>query len=95
MNVQEALALLAALCGLAMGLGPLLQAVRVLRRRRADDVSAVWLGVIVAGAVTWLAYGLTLGNWAIIAPNAVGVLASSATLVVVLGVRRRRIAAAP
>ena len=83
------------MCGLAMGLGPLLQAVRVVRRRRADDVSAAWLAVIVTGALTWLAYGLTLGNWAIIAPNAVGVVASSATLAVVLGVRRRRVAATP
>jgi uncharacterized protein with PQ loop repeat len=72
-----------------MGLAPLLQAARAVRRRRADDVSAAWLAVIVGGALAWLAYGLSLSNWAIIVPNAAGSLASALTLVVVMAMRRR------
>jgi uncharacterized protein with PQ loop repeat len=86
---QETLALVAAVCGVAMALAPLLQATRVVRRRRADDVSAGWLAVIVGGASAWAAYGVSLGNWALIVPNTVGVVVAAITLVAVLLVRRR------
>jgi uncharacterized protein with PQ loop repeat len=86
---QETLAVLAAVCGVAMGLAPLLQASRVMRRRRADDVSAGWLVVIVGGASAWAAYGISLDNWALIVPNTVGVVAAAVTLAAVLRVRRR------
>jgi uncharacterized protein with PQ loop repeat len=86
---QETLALVAAVCGVAMALAPLLQAARVVRRRRADDVSAGWLAVIVGGASAWAAYGVSLGNWALIVPNTVGVVVAAITLVAVLLVRRR------
>jgi uncharacterized protein with PQ loop repeat len=88
-TTQQLLPLLAAAAGLVMGLAPLLQAMRALRRRRADDVSAAWLAVIVGGALAWLAYGLSLANWAIIVPNAAGSIASAFTLLIVMSIRRR------
>ena len=86
---QDSLAIVAAVCGVAMALAPLLQATRVVRRRRADDVSAGWLAVIVGGASTWAAYGISLDSWTLIVPNVVGAVAAAVTLVAVLLVRRR------
>ena len=88
MEVQAALAVFAAASGMAMALAPLLQAVRAVKLRRADDVSAGWLAVVVVGASAWAAYGVSLGNWAMIIPNIVGVMVTGGTLLVVLAVRR-------
>jgi uncharacterized protein with PQ loop repeat len=88
MQIEKTLAVMAAAAGLVMGIAPLLQAVRVRRRGRADDVSPAWLGVIVGGTVVWATYGLSVGNWAIIVSNVGGCLAAAVTLVVVVATRR-------
>jgi MtN3 and saliva related transmembrane protein len=72
-----------------MAASPMLQALRVHRMQRSEDVSVAFLAVFFAGAVAWLSYGIALGNMAIIVANAVGVLASAATISVVLYWRRR------
>ena len=89
MTAEKILAVMAATAGVLMGLGPLLQAARVHRLRHADDVSPAWLAVIVGGALVWLAYGVVIGNLAIIVPNVAGAICASFTLAVVLVVRRR------
>ncbi|CAG0948414.1 Sugar transporter SemiSWEET [Burkholderiales bacterium] len=47
------------------------QVVRILRVRRADDLSWWTFGTFTAGVVLWLAYGLELGAAPIIVANVV------------------------
>jgi len=84
MSPQSALALLAGGFGVLMGASPLLQAVRAHRRRSAEDVSLAFLATLWCGGLAWLAYGLSLGNPALIVANAVGVLCSGTALAVSL-----------
>lgn len=77
-----------------MGASPLLQAMRAHRRRSAQDVSLPFLAILWCGGMAWLAYGVALGNAALIVANTVGVLCSGTALAV--SVRwSRRAAAVP
>lgn len=87
MTLANVLAFVAGAFGVGMGASPLLQALRAHRRRSADDVSLGFLGflaILVAGGAAWLAYGLAIGNAALIVGNAVGVVASSSAVAVAL-----------
>lgn len=88
MSVTDLLGILAATLGVGMSSSPLLQAVRVHRRRHSADVSLMFLVLLFAGGCAWLAYGIALGSVPIIVPNAFGVLASGTTCLVVLRWRR-------
>ena len=83
MPVRAVLAVLATVMGVAMGASPLIQAVKVHRQRRSADVSLPFLFTIMLGGLTWLSYGLVLGNAALVISNAVGVTASATTIAVV------------
>ena len=87
MNVTTALAVAAATCGVAMGLSPLLQLRRVVARQSSADVSVPYLGVLLVGFVLWLAYGVALGNAALIVSNAVALTAYTVTIAAVLRFR--------
>lgn len=89
MELVDVLAVVAASLGVGMGASPLLQARRVHRRGRSDDVSVPFLLVLWAGGAAWLSYGIALGNPALIVANGVGLLASSTAIVVVLRWRRQ------
>lgn len=78
MQLVDVLAVVAASLGVGMGASPLLQARRVHRRGRSDDVSVPFLLVLWAGGAAWLIYGIALGNPA----------ASSTAIAVVLRWRR-------
>ena len=67
----DVLAVLAASWGILMALAPLLQVRRMLGRRSSADVSLTYLGVLIVGFVLWVAYGISLGNLALIVPNSV------------------------
>lgn len=87
MNVTTALGIAAATCGVAMGLSPLLQLRRVVSRQSSADVSIPYLGVLLVGFVLWLAYGVALGNTALIVSNAVALTAYAITTITVLRFR--------
>ncbi|HEY5144373.1 MAG TPA: SemiSWEET family transporter [Solirubrobacteraceae bacterium] len=80
MSAQSVLAVVAGAFGVLMGASPLLQAVRAHRRRSAEDVSLAFLATLWCGGLAWLAYGLALGNPALIVANVVGVLCSGTAL---------------
>lgn len=66
------------------------QALLTLRTR---DVSGISLGMYTAmtlGVALWLAYGLVLRQWPIVAANAVTLVLASTILVAKLRVERRR-----
>lgn len=87
MTVTTALGLAAATCGVAMGLSPLLQLRRVVARGSSADVSLPYLGVLLVGFVLWLAYGVALGNAALIVSNVVALTAYTITIAAVLRFR--------
>lgn len=86
--MTEILAVIAATCGIAVGLSPMLQALRIVRRRSADDVSLPFLLILLAGSLAWLAYGIALRNAALIVPNSVGLLGTLAACTVARRWRR-------
>jgi len=87
MNAQDWLGYAAA----ALTTGSFLpQALLTLRTR---DVSGISLGMYAAmtlGVALWLAYGLTLRQWPIVAANGVTLVLASTILVAKLRVERRR-----
>ncbi len=76
------LAIAAATWGVAMALSPMLQIRAILAERSSRGVSASYQCVLVVGFVLWLAYGIALGNWAIIVPNVIATAVSVTTIVV-------------
>ena len=85
--MTDGLAVLAASWGVLMALSPVLQIRRILERRSSDDISLSYLGVLVIGFVLWLAYGIALGNAALIVPNAVALTIGLATAAVAIRFR--------
>lgn len=70
-----------------MGLAPVAQIKHILKRRRSDDVSVHFFAVIAIGTMIWVAYGISITNWFIVIPNAVGCFFNIATILFVLRFR--------
>ncbi len=85
--MTDALAVVAASWGVMMALSPILQLRRILERRSSADVSIAYLGVLQVGFTVWVAYGLALGNFAIVVPNSVAFLVGAATIAIALRFR--------
>ncbi len=85
--MTDALAIIAATWGVMMALSPLLQLRRILERRSSADISLAYLAVLEVGFTLWVAYGVALGNVAIIVPNSVALLVGAATIAIALRFR--------
>ena len=85
--MTDALAFFAAIWGVMMAIAPLLQIRRIRQRRSSDDVSMAYLIVLQIGFLLWVAYGIALGNVALIVPNSVALLVGVATIGVTLRYR--------
>lgn len=77
----------AAFWGSVVGVAPLLQIRRILRRRSAKDLSLGYLGVLEAGFVLWTAYGLAASNPVVVVPNTIALLVG--TLAFAVAIRYR------
>jgi uncharacterized protein with PQ loop repeat len=86
-TVTTTLGLAAAVFGVAMGLSPLLQVRHMVTRGSSADVSLPFLLVLLAGFMLWLAYGVALGNAALIVSNAVAITSYAVTTAAVLRLR--------
>jgi uncharacterized protein with PQ loop repeat len=86
--VVTALAFTAATWGVAMAVSPLLQIRKIVQHRSSRGISLGYMTVLFIGFLLWLAYGIALGNWALILPNVVAAIVISATMLVVLRYRR-------
>ena len=84
-----ALAVVASTWGVVMAVAPVLQIRRMRASRSSRDVSLGFLLVYLVGFACWLAYGLSLGDVALIVPNVVSLLVGAATLGVALSLRPR------
>jgi MtN3 and saliva related transmembrane protein len=78
----------AASWGVVMALAPLLQIVRMHKRRSSDDVSIGYLAVLLPGFLLWVSYGVTTADVALVVPNTVAAVVAAATIIVVLRLRR-------
>ncbi len=87
MDLTATLGVAAAAFGVAMGLSPLLQVRHMVARGSSGDVSLPFLLVLLAGFVLWLAYGVALGNAALIVSNAVAITSYAITTAAVLRLR--------
>jgi MtN3 and saliva related transmembrane protein len=85
--MTDALGTLAASWGVLMALSPILQMRRMLVRRSSADVSLASLAVLQVGFTLWAAYGIALGNAAIVVPNSVALVIGVATLAVAIRFR--------
>ncbi len=81
------LATAAATWGGAMAVSPLLQIRAIRRHRSSRGVSVGYQQVLLVGFLLWLAYGVALGNPALIVPNCVAAVVSAATILVSLRYR--------
>lgn len=59
-----------------MGLAPLLQARLMHKTKNGSGISVTYMAIICVGAASWVAYGFSIGNWFLIIPNLLGVMAT-------------------
>jgi MtN3 and saliva related transmembrane protein len=93
--LETAFGVAAASWGVVMALAPLLQIVRMHKRRSSDDVSIGYLAVLLPGFLLWVSYGLTTADVALVVPNTVAAVVAAATIVVVLRLRHDPIGVGP
>jgi len=65
-----------------MAVSPILQIRKMHAHRSSKEVSIGYLVVLLIGFFLWLAYGIALGNLAIIVPNVVSAFVAMATIAV-------------
>jgi MtN3 and saliva related transmembrane protein len=86
--VETVLAFSAATWGIAMAVSPVLQIRKIVHHRSSHGVSVGYMSVLFVGFLLWLAYGVALGNWAMIIPNIVAAIVIVATMAVTVHYRR-------
>ena len=86
--METVLAFSAATWGIAMAVSPVLQIRKIVHHRSSRGVSVGYMSVLFIGFLLWLAYGIALGNWAMIVPNIVAAIVIVATMVVAFRYRR-------
>ena len=82
------LAVAAAAWGVLMGVSPVLQIRRMVRRRSSRDVSIGYFSILLVGFGLWISYGIASRNLALIVPNAVALLIGVSTIAIALRLRR-------
>jgi MtN3 and saliva related transmembrane protein len=87
-RVSDTLAVIAAMTGVVMATAPALQIRRMFVTRSSKDVSIAYLAVLLVGFGVWIAYGISLGNLALIVPNSVAIV-TVATIAVARRFRSR------
>lgn len=88
--MDDVLPLVAGAWGVLMGLAPLLQIRTILQRRSSADVSVGSMAVLLVGFALWLAYGLSIGDGALIATNVTALTVTASAVAVTLAFRRPR-----
>ena len=71
-----------------MAVSPVLQIRKIVQHRSSRGISLGYMTVLFVGFLLWLAYGISLGNWALIVPNVVAAIVIAVTMAVVLRYRR-------
>lgn len=74
--------------GLVMALAPILQIIRMVRRRSSRDVSLGYFAVLLPGFGLWLVYGLVGADLFLVLPNALAIVTGSLLIAVAFALRR-------
>ena len=85
--LETVLATSAAAWGILMAISPALQIRKMLRHRSSREVSIAYFWVLLVGFTLWVAYGLTIGNYFLVVPNAVAFTVCVTTIAVALRYR--------
>ena len=83
----EILATLAAIFGVLMSLGHFSQAYKIWKRKSAKDVSLITFTIFWLGDMVWLAYGIAIHDWPLMASFTVGVLGTTCVMILALKYR--------
>jgi uncharacterized protein with PQ loop repeat len=86
--VVTALAFTAAGWGIAMAVSPVLQIRKMRQHRSSHGISLGYLSVLFVGFLLWLAYGISIDNWALIVPNTIAAIVAGLTIAVARRYRR-------
>lgn len=78
--MSTVLAIGAATWGVVMALSPLLQVRKMVRRGSSRDVSISYFWVLIVGFSLWIAYGVSIENYALIVPNTVALIMAFTTV---------------
>ena len=78
-----ALAFAAATWGIAMAVIR-----KIVQHRSSHGISLGYLSVLFVGFLLWLAYGISIENWALIVPNVIAAIVSGATIAIARHYRR-------
>ena len=82
------LAFAASSWAILMGVSPVLQIRRMLRKQSSRDVSVGYFTILLVGFLLWIAYGAAAGLLTLVIPNTVALLVGIAVIVVALRLRR-------
>jgi len=86
---QTALGFAASSWAILMGVSPVLQIRRMLRKQSSRDVSVGYFTILLVGFLLWIAYGAAAGLLTLVIPNTVALLVGIAVIVVALRLRRQ------
>jgi MtN3 and saliva related transmembrane protein len=86
--MSDVLAVAATAGGLMMAASPTLQIRRMLTTRSSADFSVGYMSVLVCGFALWLAYGLSIGNPALVISNTAALTFGLLTITVALRLRQ-------
>jgi MtN3 and saliva related transmembrane protein len=86
--METTLAFAAATWAIAMALSPVLQIRKIVEHASSRGVSIAYFLVLLVGFVLWLAYGIAAENFALIIPNTVAAVVTTATIAVALRYRQ-------
>jgi MtN3 and saliva related transmembrane protein len=65
------------------------QIVKIIKEKKSDDISYLYLSILLAGLVLWIVYGILRKDVPVIATNVVSVIINLVTVVVGLKYRRK------
>jgi MtN3 and saliva related transmembrane protein len=71
-----------------MALAPVLQMVRMVRRRSADDISVHYFRLLVPGFILWADYGLITGDLFVAIPNLIATVTAVSVIALTVSIRR-------
>jgi MtN3 and saliva related transmembrane protein len=86
---ETVLGVTAAAWGILMAISPALQIRKMLQHRSSREVSVGYFSVLLVGFVLWIAYGISIGNWYLVVPNAVAFTVCATTIAVARHYRAR------
>ncbi len=87
--MSSVLAVAAATWGVLMALAPILQVRAMVRAGSSRDVSIGYLSVLLVGFGLWFAYGVSIGNVALVVTNVVALVVGASTVAFAWHLRRR------